>query len=157
MSLHLIQHIVARHYGLTREDLISQPRLRRLAYPRMVAMTLCREMTQATFERIARAFRRDHTTIISAIRRCAKEPELTETLEKLRPIIQIALELAELDTLSMRVHTAQMQQLRWPDSPPPKPKRPRPPEYYKRAYARKLARRLERIRAVGPEAYRPGE
>src|SRR5690349_7933008 len=119
MSLHLIQRIVARHYGLTREELMSRRRLRRLAYPRAVAMTLCRELTDASLPRIGRSFRKDHTTIIHGMQRCRQTPELMDTIERLRPIVQAALALEELDTLPMRVYTAQMQQWRWGDAPPP--------------------------------------
>lgn len=116
MTLRLIQRVVARYYGLTRDELVSPIRRRRLAHPRMVAMTLCRELTNASFPRIGQAFGgKDHTTILSGIRRCAANPDLTVAVARLRPVVQTALSLAELDTLSMRVYTAQVQQSRWDD------------------------------------------
>jgi hypothetical protein len=154
VSLRLIQHIVARHYGLTMDELLSRSRVQRLAHPRAVAMTLCRELTDASLPRIGRCCGKDHTTIIHGLRRCAVTPALTEALTRLRPIVQVALALEELDTLPMRVYSAQAQQSRWDEPPPPRePPRKRARDY-KREWARTLARRRARIQAVGMEAYR---
>ena len=65
-----IQKIVAEHFNLTREDLISDRRAKGIARPRQIAMWLCRKMTERTTTDIGRRFGdRDHTTVIHAFRR----------------------------------------------------------------------------------------
>lgn len=65
-----IQRAVAKHYGVTRDEIISQRRPARVVRPRQVAMYLSREMTLHSLPSIGRAFGgRDHTTVLHAIRK----------------------------------------------------------------------------------------
>ena len=60
-----VQKTVARHYGLTLEDMKSMGRQHRVSHPRQVAMWLCRELTTNSLPRLGRFFGyRDHTTIL---------------------------------------------------------------------------------------------
>jgi Bacterial dnaA protein helix-turn-helix len=65
-----IRRAVAAHYGLTDADMVSHDRHRRLARPRQVAMYLARELTGKSYGDIARVFKRDHSTVIHAVKRC---------------------------------------------------------------------------------------
>ena len=68
-----IQTAVADHFGLEPVDLVSQKRTKALAYPRQVAMYLCRELTQMSYASIAQAFNREnHTTVIHACKQIEK-------------------------------------------------------------------------------------
>ena len=68
-----IQQVVAEHFGLTREQLLSTSRTARIAWPRQVAMYLAREHTPETLPAIGRRFGgRDHTTVLHACRRAAE-------------------------------------------------------------------------------------
>jgi len=89
-----IQRVVARHYNVTRDDLISARRDRRLVYPRHIAMYLARTDAALPLPVIAREFcRGDHTTVIHAVRKIAA---LVETNLKLAgEIAAIRADLAE--------------------------------------------------------------
>lgn len=92
-SLVSIMEAVAQHYGLEVEDLRVRKRTRALAFPRQIAMYLCREMTDASLPQIGDEFGgRDHTTVLHACEKIAREakenPELAATLSALRTSIQ---------------------------------------------------------------------
>ena len=62
-----IMKVVSRYYDISPENLISQKRSRDVAFPRQVAMFLCRELTGMSLPRIGRFFGgRDHTTVMHA-------------------------------------------------------------------------------------------
>ena len=63
----LIQKVVSEHYQLKLEDMKSKKRNRPIAYPRQIAMYLCRELTDMSLPKIGEVFGgRDHTTVIHA-------------------------------------------------------------------------------------------
>lgn len=62
-----IQQRVAAFYKVKLEDFSSKKRPRNIAYPRQIAMYLCRELTDNSLPRIGELFGgRDHTTVIHA-------------------------------------------------------------------------------------------
>lgn len=70
----LIIQIVADHFNLTPEDIISQKRNADISKPRQIAMYLCRTMTNTPLEQIGRYFgNRDHTTILHGYKKISKE------------------------------------------------------------------------------------
>ena len=74
VTIGLIQEIVADFYQLDVKDLKIRKRTRAIAYPRQVAMYLCRELTDASLPRIGEQFGgRDHTTVIHAHEKIARE------------------------------------------------------------------------------------
>lgn len=89
VTIRLIQEEVAAHYGLAVHDLKIHKRTRQLAFPRQVAMYLCRELTDASLPRIGDEFGgRDHTTVIHAhvkiTREVQSDPELRAAIHALR-------------------------------------------------------------------------
>lgn len=67
-----IQEIVAKQFGLRVEELKAKKRNRSVAYPRQIAMYLCRELTEASLPHIGQEFGgRDHTTVIHACEKIA--------------------------------------------------------------------------------------
>lgn len=61
----LIIDIVAEHFNIKSEDILSQKRSANIVYPRQIAMYLCRQMTTNTVQSLGKAFgNRDHTTIL---------------------------------------------------------------------------------------------
>ena len=83
----LIIQIVADHFNLTPEDIISQKRNAEISKPRQIAMYLCRTMTDTPLEQIGRYFgNRDHTTILHGYRKVNKE--VTNSIET-RSLIEI--------------------------------------------------------------------
>jgi chromosomal replication initiator protein len=84
-----ILKIVARHYGVSRADLLSQRRHRSVVWPRQIGMYLAKQMTSRSLPEIGRRFGdRDHTTVLHAIRKIDKELEgntrLRDELEELK-------------------------------------------------------------------------
>jgi len=74
-----LQQSVATHYGYTLEELLGPRRNRTLAKARHVAMLLARQQG-LSYPELGRAFRRDHSTVISGVRsvrrRLLAEPQL---------------------------------------------------------------------------------
>ncbi|MGL4405752.1 MAG: chromosomal replication initiator protein DnaA, partial [Notoacmeibacter sp.] len=65
-----IQRVVARHYSVTRTELVSARRTRTVVKPRQVAMYLAKVMTPRSLPEIGRRFgNRDHTTVLHAVRK----------------------------------------------------------------------------------------
>ncbi len=84
-----IQDAVCEQVGVERERLLSPSRTADVVQARQLAMYLTRDLTDLSLPQIARAFgRRDHTTVIHAVRRfesrLAGEPRLAATLESVR-------------------------------------------------------------------------
>ena len=68
IRMQAIQKAVCVYYKLDMEDLLGANRVRGFSRPRMVAMYLCRKLTSNSLPQIGRAFNRDHTTVLSAVR-----------------------------------------------------------------------------------------
>jgi len=69
-----IQEIVALHFHIKVEDLISKRRTRNVTVPRQLAMFLCRELTDWSLPKIGEFFGgRDHTTVIHAYEKVNRE------------------------------------------------------------------------------------
>src|SRR5919107_1801929 len=67
IPVELIQHEVCRYFGISKGDLVGASRSKVFAYPRQVAMYLCRELTDESLPKIGRAFGgRDHSTVMHA-------------------------------------------------------------------------------------------
>jgi chromosomal replication initiator protein len=68
-----IQQATCDAFGLALDELLSQSRSARVAWPRQVAMYLARELTDATLPAIGREFGgRNHTTVMHAHRRATE-------------------------------------------------------------------------------------
>jgi len=81
-----IQKAVCSHFRLTSADLMSKDRHKSVAFARQVAMYLCRQRLKSSFPELGRAFgNRDHTTVMSAVRRVEslrkRDPEVAAHLE----------------------------------------------------------------------------
>ncbi|MDB5522492.1 MAG: chromosomal replication initiator protein DnaA [Rhizobium sp.] len=87
-----IQRIVARHYNVSRQELVSNRRTRVIVKPRQVAMYLSKTMTPRSFPEIGRRFGgRDHTTVLHAVRKIEElitgDQKLSHEIELLRRLI----------------------------------------------------------------------
>ncbi|MGA8942307.1 MAG: chromosomal replication initiator protein DnaA [Thermoactinomyces sp.] len=93
ISIQDIQQTVCNYYQLRIEDFKSKKRTKSVAFPRQVAMYLCRELTEFSLPKIGEDFGgRDHTTVIHAhekISRLLKEDrQLEEVINQLKKRIQ---------------------------------------------------------------------
>jgi chromosomal replication initiator protein len=87
-----IQRIVARHYNVSKTELLSNRRTRTIVKPRQVAMYLAKVMTPRSLPEIGRRFGgRDHTTVLHAVRKIedlsSSDNTLAQELELLRRLI----------------------------------------------------------------------
>ncbi|MFX0549884.1 chromosomal replication initiator protein DnaA [Hathewaya histolytica] len=82
ITIDLIQDIVSSYYNLKIEDLKSARRTRNIAFPRQIAMYLCRKLTDMSLPKIGEEFGgRDHTTVIHAYDKISENLKKDETLE----------------------------------------------------------------------------
>jgi chromosomal replication initiator protein len=88
-----IQRIVARHYNVSRGDLLSSRRTANVVRPRQVAMYLAKTLTLRSLPEIGRRFGgRDHTTVLHAVRKIetlvGADTALAEEIEALKRQLQ---------------------------------------------------------------------
>ncbi|HEY8487796.1 MAG TPA: chromosomal replication initiator protein DnaA, partial [Thermaerobacter sp.] len=88
-----IQEVVAEYYGVKVRDLKARRRTRAIAFPRQVAMYLCRELTEASLPRIGEEFGgRDHTTVLHAYEKISQDsrndPQLARQVKELIDLIR---------------------------------------------------------------------
>lgn len=77
-----IQKTTAEYFNVRLQDLLSKRRVRSLARPRQIAMTLAKELTEHSLPEIGEAFGgRDHTTVMHA---CKTIHKLIETDPRMR-------------------------------------------------------------------------
>ena len=70
INVESIQNIVAAHFNLNLQEMLSPRRSRSLARPRQIAMYLAKQHTTNSLPDIGRKFsNRDHTTVIHAVRK----------------------------------------------------------------------------------------
>lgn len=69
----LIVKIVAEHFNLTPDAILSQSRNAELNYARQIVMYLCRQMTTSTQKQIGDLLGRDHSTIKHGVDKIAKD------------------------------------------------------------------------------------
>lgn len=67
-SMEAIQRVVAEYYDIRFGDMTSKRRPQSIAFPRQVAMYLCRTITQQSLPAIGHAFARNHATVLHACR-----------------------------------------------------------------------------------------
>ncbi|MGO4971689.1 chromosomal replication initiator protein DnaA [[Clostridium] aminophilum] len=78
----LILNVVADHYGITPNDIISQKRSREVVVPRQIVMYLCRQMTSTPLKTIGNYLGgRDHTTILHGQEKIAQDITSDESLK----------------------------------------------------------------------------
>lgn len=78
----MIREKVATMFSIKIEDFQSKKRTRTIAYPRQIAMFLCRELTDMSLSNIGDEFGgRDHTTVIHACEKIAQDMESDRELK----------------------------------------------------------------------------
>lgn len=87
-----IQRVVAKHYNVSRQELVSNRRTRVIVKPRQIAMYLSKTLTPRSFPEIGRRFGgRDHTTVLHAVRKIEElisgDTKLSHEIELLKRLI----------------------------------------------------------------------
>ncbi len=88
-----VQKIVAEYFKISIEDLKSKKRNADIAFPRQIAMYLCRKLTDESFPKIGIEFGgKDHSTVMHSCEKIAQEIEnnkgLAEVIDKLEKDIR---------------------------------------------------------------------
>ena len=69
-----IQDVVAKYFSIDKKDLAGNKRSNDIAFPRQVAMYLCREVANMSFPQIGIDFgNRDHSTVMHAYKKIEKD------------------------------------------------------------------------------------
>jgi len=80
--------IVAEHFSISPEDIVSKRRNSELVQPRQICMYLCRHLTEESLQGIAQALgKKDHTTVIHGIDKITSEIDTNEELKNRIDII----------------------------------------------------------------------
>lgn len=87
-DIHRIQKVVAEYFQITVEDIRSKKRSSNIAFPRQIAMYLCRHITGESFPKIGIEFGgKDHSTVMHSIKKIEDEirvnPDLANIIDKL--------------------------------------------------------------------------
>ena len=74
ISSEYIQETVAKYFSIDKKELAGEKRSNDIAFPRQIAMYLCREVANMSFPQIGVDFgKRDHSTVMHAYKKIAKE------------------------------------------------------------------------------------
>lgn len=63
-----VSELVCAQFKVSIDELRSRSRKRSIAFPRQIAMYLCRKHTEETLSEIGKNFRRDHSTVMHAVK-----------------------------------------------------------------------------------------
>lgn len=88
-----IKKTVCRHFGIDVRDMESAKRSSQIAYPRQIAMYLCRSMTEYSYEKIGQVFgNRHYSTVMHACEKIQKDlrddKELSKELEEIKQSVR---------------------------------------------------------------------
>ena len=92
ISADYVQEITARFFNIDKKDLKGPKRSNDIAFPRQIAMYLCRETANMSFPQIGNEFgKRDHTTVMHAYSKIENEiktnPTTKLTVESVKKIL----------------------------------------------------------------------
>jgi len=73
LTVEAVQRVVADYYDIRLGDMTSKQRPQAIAFPRQVAMYLCRDLTDQSLPAIGNAFGRNHATVLHAYRLISKK------------------------------------------------------------------------------------
>lgn len=91
----LIMQVVCKFFNIKVSDILSTKRSNSVAFPRQIAMYLCREVANMSFPSIGRDFSgRDHSTVLHAYSKIKEEydnnPETKNLIEDIKKSLSIA-------------------------------------------------------------------
>ncbi len=91
----LIIQVVCKFFNIKVNDILSEKRSNNVAYPRQIAMYLCRELINMTFPNIGKDFGgRDHSTVLHAYSKISDEYENNEETRALIDDIKKSLSIS---------------------------------------------------------------
>ena len=88
ITANVILDVIAQHYNISPDDIVSKKRSSEITTPRHIFMYLCKEMTDTTLKGIGAITERDHSTVIHGVDKITKEvennSEMRETIKILK-------------------------------------------------------------------------
>ncbi len=93
ISFDQIVKSVAKHFGLSKEDILGSSQTKECAFPRHLAMFLCREKLKIPYQQIGKLFSRDHSTVMTNIknveqRKIAKDNDVYFALQSIDRLLK---------------------------------------------------------------------
>ena len=74
LSSDFVKETVAKYFNINKDDLSSNKRSNEIAFPRQIAMFLCRDVANMSYPKIGEDFgNRDHSTVMHACKKIEKE------------------------------------------------------------------------------------
>ena len=74
LSSDFVKETVAKYFNINKDDIASNKRSNEIAFPRQIAMYLCREVANMSYPKIGEDFgNRDHSTVMHACKKIEKE------------------------------------------------------------------------------------
>ncbi|MDU4781360.1 MAG: chromosomal replication initiator protein DnaA [Veillonella sp.] len=95
IDIESIQDFISTYFNIKKQDLLGKKRKAQFAFPRQIAMYLCRDVINESYPQIAAAFSRDHTTILHAYDKISKE--IDKNPETKQIILDIKSKLSSLN------------------------------------------------------------
>lgn len=88
-DVHKIQRIVAEYFKISIDDLKSKKRNYNVAFPRQIAMYLCRNCTDESFPKLGIEFGgKDHSTVIHSCDKIERELKVNKELQQIVDILK---------------------------------------------------------------------
>ncbi len=87
ITIEVIIDEVEKYYHLPSGSLVTKKKSNDIAYPRHIAMYLAREVLDESYPRIGMVFNRDHSTVMSAVRKIKKNLSDKELADKLQDLV----------------------------------------------------------------------
>lgn len=85
----LIKKLVCKQFNIKTVEIESAKRTRALAFPRQIAMYICRDMTDLSLPKIGEYFGgRDHTTVMHACEKITSEIKMNESVKEVVELLQ---------------------------------------------------------------------
>ena len=92
LTIRDVERAVCLRFHLSREQMLEKNPKRAVARPRQIAMYLARELTGASYPRLARYFARDHTSVLygcrKTVERMAKDARFKAEVEGCKEILE---------------------------------------------------------------------
>ncbi len=83
-DVHRIQKIVSEYFQISVEDIKSKKRSNNIAFPRQIAMYLCRNLTNESFPKIGTEFGgKDHSTVMHSVEKIELQIKTNKEVENL--------------------------------------------------------------------------
>ena len=92
LSIEYIQEIVSKYFKISVDDLKGSRRSNDVAYPRQIAMYLCRNVAQISLPKIGAGFgKRDHSTVMHACKKIEEDMKTDPTTKLIVETVQNSL------------------------------------------------------------------